>query len=431
MLVLLAVGLYVGRGPLIWIAACGFLCLAIGTFRARRQYLASLRSLRHLDDGALGGPPDGSWPGVTLIAPGRDEAQGIKAAVRSFLEQDYPDLCVVVVNDHSTDGTRAILDGLLAGYRERLRGEASPETGRPEFRVVHDPPLQEGWLGKANAVWRAVHDAPSDHEWLAIVDADTRLSPSALRAAIWHAEEANADFLTCIPRVENGSLSEELYLPQIWSAIVMGANEEDQNRPDTVPTVVGAFVLVRRRAYLESGGHSVHSGVQPEDVLLGRTVRSWGGKLALAWTSELIRIRHYNGYAHLRDAVVCKLRVQYADTLLSLFAYVVMALLLDCVALPVAIAAAGLQLAAGAFSLELSALCAAAIVAYVFRVRSITCVRPLASMRPAIPWLHPLGGLLRAWLCILAIGGAVRGRELRWRGRDVSNAHSKPVATDE
>ena len=62
------------------------------------------------------------WPRVSVIIPARNEERGIEAGVRSQLAQDYPhpQFEVLVVDDRSTDGTRAILDS-LAREEPRLR----------------------------------------------------------------------------------------------------------------------------------------------------------------------------------------------------------------------------------------------------------------------------------------------------------------------
>src|SRR3546814_5567838 len=53
--------------------------------------------------------PRGRAPEVVAIVPARDEAAVIGAAVGSLLDQDYAGvLRVVVVDDHSTDGTAEV-----------------------------------------------------------------------------------------------------------------------------------------------------------------------------------------------------------------------------------------------------------------------------------------------------------------------------------
>jgi cellulose synthase/poly-beta-1,6-N-acetylglucosamine synthase-like glycosyltransferase len=85
-------------------------------------------------------PVPQAWPQVVAGVPARNEAETIEATLRSLLGQHYGGaLTIVVVDDHSHDGTRAIAERLAAGA-----------TGRPE--VIAAPALPPGWSGKLWAV---------------------------------------------------------------------------------------------------------------------------------------------------------------------------------------------------------------------------------------------------------------------------------------
>lgn len=70
----------------------------------------------------VGGPADASactypaMPGVGIVIPNYNNERFIGAAIDSALGQDYPDVHVVVVDDGSTDNSRALLDS----YAERI-----------------------------------------------------------------------------------------------------------------------------------------------------------------------------------------------------------------------------------------------------------------------------------------------------------------------
>ena len=56
------------------------------------------------------GPPPDSAPAVSVLIPARNEEAGIAAAVTAALASTNVDLEVMVLDDHSTDRTRAIVE---------------------------------------------------------------------------------------------------------------------------------------------------------------------------------------------------------------------------------------------------------------------------------------------------------------------------------
>src|SRR5215469_13394518 len=58
--------------------------------------------------------PDPSLPSVSIVVPARNEAHRIECCVRSLLATRHPNFELIVVDDQSTDATRAILDRVAA-----------------------------------------------------------------------------------------------------------------------------------------------------------------------------------------------------------------------------------------------------------------------------------------------------------------------------
>ncbi|WP_144028976.1 glycosyltransferase, partial [Burkholderia pseudomallei] len=64
------------------------------------------RAARRLPPDARGAAAAAGWPAVAAVVPARNEADVIGEAVRSLVEQAYEGAFhLIVVDDHSTDGT--------------------------------------------------------------------------------------------------------------------------------------------------------------------------------------------------------------------------------------------------------------------------------------------------------------------------------------
>jgi cellulose synthase/poly-beta-1,6-N-acetylglucosamine synthase-like glycosyltransferase len=80
----------------------GWIAQAVRIFRN----LAQIRDLAELT------PPDpASWPRVSTITPARNEAAGLADSLQSRLDDGYPELEIIVVDDRSEDRTPQIASG--------------------------------------------------------------------------------------------------------------------------------------------------------------------------------------------------------------------------------------------------------------------------------------------------------------------------------
>ena len=70
-----------------------------------------------------------SFPGVSVVICGKNEAQNLRNFLPHVLEQDYPEFEVVVVNDSSTDESEEVLMELTVKYK-RLRFTSIPADER-------------------------------------------------------------------------------------------------------------------------------------------------------------------------------------------------------------------------------------------------------------------------------------------------------------
>ena len=96
---------------------------------------------------------------LSVIIPARNESRRLPMLLLSLKNQSHPALEVLVVDDHSDDGTASLA----------LAGGA---------RVIASAPLPKGWRGKTWACHQGALAAKG--KWLLFLDADVILKPSAL-----------------------------------------------------------------------------------------------------------------------------------------------------------------------------------------------------------------------------------------------------------
>jgi len=222
-------------------------------------------------------PPDAlPIPGrVSAIIAARNEEADLGPCLDSLLAQDYPDLEILVVDGGSTDRTRAI--ALARG---------------PRVRLIEEPPLPDGWVGKNWACHIGAQAATG--AFLLFTDADVRYQPTVVRATVRWAEREGAALATLAPRFETVGFWEKVVLPFYAQMVLTYFRTPRVNLPHSRAAMAnGQFLMVRRAAYEQVGGHAAIRSAVLEDVRLAQEFRRAGLPMRVAWAPDLLTTRMY------------------------------------------------------------------------------------------------------------------------------------------
>jgi hypothetical protein len=205
---------------------------------------------------------------IAVIVPARDEAASLPRLLASLEAQTTEPAEVVVVDDHSSDGTADV-------------------ARRHGVTVVAAPPLPHGWSGKAHACWTGALATRSPV--LLFLDADVVLAPDAIARIERVAARHDA---TTLVSVQPHHLPEHPYeqLSALFNVVSWAGVRHDasENR-----TAFGPCLRTTRASYEAVGGHA-HDAVRGhvlDDVQLARrypaTATYAGG--------DAVRFRMYPG----------------------------------------------------------------------------------------------------------------------------------------
>jgi cellulose synthase/poly-beta-1,6-N-acetylglucosamine synthase-like glycosyltransferase len=335
-------------------------------------------------------PEADSWPMLTVIVPARDEAADVEECVRSLLEQDYPALEVIAVNDRSSDGTAAILDRVASSDKR--------------MRVLHVQTLPAGWLGKNNACHVGAKNATGD--WLLFTDGDVRFHPEAMRRALAFAMRYRLGHLVAFPKLIAPGYWERTFQTTFGLLLNLKFRVWELRKPRTHAFVgIGAFNLVERQAYESVGGHTALAFEVIDDVKLGLVLRRGGTRQGVVDAGPLVRVRWNAG---LRGTMRGLIKNAFAGTDYRWSqVFIASAAILVLTTLPplaaVLAPSAGLRVVAGATTLLSITVCGAAAR----RAAGGSGLEGLAF--PAC------GPLLAATLLFSAVATTLRGG-VKWRG---------------
>ena len=287
------VGVWVGAGLSVSaFLAWGWLTLFRGRFWATDQRL----EVPEAKEG-------GSWPGVVVVVPARNESEVIGQTVPTVLGQRYPgSLSVYLVDDRSSDGTADIAK---AAAREADKGFS--------FKVVTGKERPDGWAGKVWALQQGVEAARTvDHEYFWFTDADIAHSPDVLVSLVARAEEG----------LDMVSVMAKLYVSTFWDRLLIPAfvfffgklypfrwvNDHEKS----TAAAAGGCVLVRKERLVEGGGFESMRDAIIDDCALARLVRGpeGRGRLWLGISQDVQSVRPYDGFRGIWDMVARTAYVQ-------------------------------------------------------------------------------------------------------------------------
>ena len=223
-------------------------------------------------------------PGLTMLVATLNEAHRIGPCLQGLMAQGRPVTEILVIDSGSTDGTRELVEAAA-----RLD---------PRIRLVTDPPLPSGWIGKAWALQHGTSLAAND--WVLGMDADTQAEPGCAAAVLHAAQREGFDAVSFAPRFDGQTPLERWLQPALLVTLIYrsGAAGDPRVRPDRV-IANGQCFLLRKSILLAHGGYEPVKDSFAEDVSLVRHLAERGARVGFLDGARLYRVRSYASAAQM------------------------------------------------------------------------------------------------------------------------------------
>ncbi len=217
-------------------------------------------------------------PLVSVLVPARNEEEGIGRCLQHLLDQDYPNIEIVVMDDGSTDATPDIVAAV----------------GDQRVRLVSGRTLPHGWSGKNWACNQLAGLAEGDI--LCFIDADTFIEPETVSTAVELLKRHEAGLVSLLPRSGSTSVTGKVLLPMVTHALLglFPIALVHHTRNPMLAVAIGPFLMITREAYQAAGGHAAAPDHVVDDVQLSRNVKAAGFRVRVANGTDLVETRWYD-----------------------------------------------------------------------------------------------------------------------------------------
>ena len=342
------------------------------------------------------------FPMVSVLIPARNEERNIASCVRSVLAQDYPSFEVLVLDDQSSDGTRAILEKLA--------------ISQPALRILHGKPPSGNQVGKNWACSQLARQARG--ELLFFTDADTLNRPDTLKTVVATLMGEKADLLTGFPRQEVHTWGERLLVPFFsWAFFCfIPLALAYKLRLPFLSIAVGQMMLFRREAYQAIGGHESISSSIVDDMSLARQIKAKRLSWRVSYIADLVSCRMYHSSREALDG--------FTKNLFAAFDYRLLPFLFAFIWLMVMFWEPLIVLAAMVSGLVIQAQAAAVVACLALSI--LLWLIPYGEMRIPffLAFLYPFTILANCGVAFRSLKHSLGGRVV-WKGRSIARPRWK------
>jgi hopene-associated glycosyltransferase HpnB len=214
------------------------------------------------------------WPHVAAIIPARNEGATIVETLRMHGLSDYPGrFDIVLIDDHSADGTAELAKAAPVGLRSLTAASA--------------PPLLPGWTGKVAAMNAGVGVAQDSPKYFLFCDADIRFAPSTLRRLVASAERDRLALVSLMARLEARGFWGALLIPAfVYFFQMLYPFRWSNDRSRRTAAAAGGCMLVRRDALQAAGGLTRIRDRLIDDCALARLLKRSGTPIWIGLARE-------------------------------------------------------------------------------------------------------------------------------------------------
>ena len=238
---------------------------------------------------------------VSIIIPARNEESTIRTAILTLSKIIYPNFNIIIVNDNSTDNTKAIAMECSKFFQNDI------------FHVIDAPEIPKvngifQWMGKQHACWQGANSIyAKKSKYFLFLDSDVQVSPNVLKSIVTIFINEKVDLLSINLRISPNSLFSKMIaapLLLLETLSIFNPKYTKKTNSNEIGVAYGGCIFISKDSYFDSGAHS-HKNVKSkilDDIALATLYRSKGYFTTIKQNKD---IHHINMYPSARSLYFC------------------------------------------------------------------------------------------------------------------------------
>ena len=337
---------------------------------------------------------------VSVVVPTLNEAARITPCLNGLSLQTYELREAIIVDSNSQDGTQDVVKA--AGQND------------PRLRLITDPPLPTGWVGRPWALHTGYLHISPHSDWFLGIDADTEPQPGLIASLVKVAEAEGYDMVSLAPQFILQYPGEWCLQPALLMTLLFRFDSAgvDAVSPSRV-MANGQCFLCRRTVLEQIDGYTSAAGSFCDDVTLARNIAAAGYKVGFFDGSKVIKVRMYEGAKETWNEWGRSLDLKDAAEPAQVWGDVLFLLCVQALPLPLLLLS-GYLLYTGNSYPSLLLLFSLNAFLFLFRCGLLIAIAPSYSGSSLFFWLSPLADQL----AVLRIFLSSWKKPTKWRGRN-------------
>lgn len=323
---------------------------------------------------------------VSVLIPARNEAENILSLLESLKEQDYQNIEVIILDDHSEDNTYAVCK------------EFCETDGR--FRIIKGKKLEKRWLGKNYACHQLAKQA-SGH-YLIFIDADEIVQEGLINNTINRMEVNKLHLLSLFTNQIMLSTGEKLVVPMMHFILLnlLPLRLVRLFKNPALSAASGQFMMFEASTYREKEWHRQVKSQVVEDVEIMKRVKQQGFRGEALLANGYIFCRMYKSYQEALHGFSKNLLSGFGNSVAGLLIYLFLVI-------------GGPILVLLFLNLELFVFCCSLIILSRLMISLLAGQNPLINII-----IHPFQVLSLGLISVYSIYNTITKR-VYWKGRKI------------